>query len=168
MKRKSSFFIWNTKKTCALCSSWFVSQLRRDWDFFSCSRLARRYRVYHMTILVFRDENKITYILMFRDEIETLENHFSWSSEKKWSMASLINMSIYLLPQLINFICLFFYHQWYISRLFGVGALCVFLNLIPSRAFLPPLSGHASSCPCLTFLYYLPGSSLIFTFLYLL
>ena len=26
---------------------------------------------------------------MFRDEIETLENHFSWSSEKKWSWLSL-------------------------------------------------------------------------------
>ena len=27
-------------------------------------------------------------ILMFRAEIETLENHFSWSSEKKWSWLS--------------------------------------------------------------------------------
>ena len=26
--------------------------------------------------------------LMFRDEIETSENHFSWSSEKKWSSLS--------------------------------------------------------------------------------
>ena len=27
-------------------------------------------------------------ILVFRDEMETLENHFLWSSEKKWSLLS--------------------------------------------------------------------------------
>ena len=34
---------------------------RRDWELFFCSHLARRNQDYHVTILVFRDENKITY-----------------------------------------------------------------------------------------------------------
>ena len=54
--------------------------------FFFCSHLARQDRDYHKTILVFGDETRTRVhiaTLMFRDEIETSENHFSWSSEKK-------------------------------------------------------------------------------------
>ena len=72
----------------SLSLSWEGAIFRDEIEnYFSYSRLARRDPDYHMTILVIRDENEITYIviLMFQDEIETLENHFSWSSEKKWS-----------------------------------------------------------------------------------
>ena len=58
-------------------------------NYFSCSHLARRDRDYHMTILVFRDENEITYCysrVSRRDR--DFKNHFSWSSEKKWSWLS--------------------------------------------------------------------------------
>ena len=54
------------------------------WDeienYFSCSHLARRDRDYHMNILEFERRTRLLIdILMFL----TLENHFSWSSEKK-------------------------------------------------------------------------------------
>ena len=62
-------------------------------NYFSCFHLARRDRDYHKTILVFWEENEITNCysrVSRRDrdfEIE-IENHFSWSSEKKWSLLS--------------------------------------------------------------------------------
>ena len=90
--QKSYKFVSN----CLLCSFYWVgfrislslSAIFRDKieNYFSCPHLARQDRDYHMTILVFRDENKITHCYSHvSSEIETLENHFSWSSEKKRS-----------------------------------------------------------------------------------
>ena len=53
-------------------------------NYFSCSHLARRDCDYHMIILVFRDENKITYCYSHASRRDRdFRYHFSLSSEKR-------------------------------------------------------------------------------------
>ena len=92
--QKSYKFVSN----CLLCSFYWVgfrislslSAIFRDKieNYFSCPHLARQDRDYHMTILVFRDENEIT---CFYSSVSRQDRDFRKSFlvvDKKWSLLS--------------------------------------------------------------------------------
>ena len=68
--------IYHFVSNCLLCSS----VIGMDLESYSSSR---------KKVQFFEAISRIIFLaLTWRDEIETLENHFSWSSEKKWSLLS--------------------------------------------------------------------------------